>query len=100
MAKIAKEGERFVTVKLTPELNALLSELAKLDQRPVADIVRRALVHWVGTEDYKNALASAQALHDSLCMGRSMLMSDKALTPKEKGVIQDLMGKIAPRDKK
>lgn len=45
-----------VEIKLTPEVLDTYQQLADFEERPVALVLRRALVHYLGSEDAANRL--------------------------------------------
>lgn len=61
-----KEGERYVTVLLDANLSRLVREAAELDRRSHAEIIRRALVAWFASDDYKALVTSGTAQRRSM----------------------------------
>ncbi len=45
-----------VEIKITPEVLETYQQLAEYEERPIAMVLRRALVHYLGSEDAANRL--------------------------------------------
>jgi predicted transcriptional regulator len=72
-----KEGEKYFTVILSPELTKAVQAAAELDRRSDAEIIRRALTAWFQTEDYKALVASGTAQrHARTIMAETLVPPD------------------------
>ena len=49
-----------LSVKLTPEVKSALDTIAEFEEEPLQVVVRRALVHYVASEDATNRLFKAR----------------------------------------
>jgi hypothetical protein len=91
-----KEGEKYFTVLLSPELTKAVRAAAELDRRSDAEIIRRALTAWFQTDDYKALVASGTAQrHARTIMAETIVPPDASLESHMRANI-----KADPRERK